>query len=114
MRATTCHRCRARVYCGPDAEVGAFAATVDVTALTVVGEALAVLDGRATYVVDAPSRRQSRRISRREAHEIGRPDPLSGTLHAAHVCQRPIPDGWAAPAVAEIPTPTPTDGEPEW
>jgi len=113
MRATACHRCGHKVWIGVDNDIAAFEATVDTTPLTVIGEALAVIDGRTTYAVDGPSRKAARRIWRRAAHRIGKPDPVFATLHAAHDCDKPIPAEWVA---TEAPTPTTatTNGEPQW
>lgn len=113
MKTATCRRCGAAVWRGPDNDVMAIDATVDQAALSVTGECLAVLAGRRTYSVDAASRRHARRIWRRWPDHLGAPDPMGGTLHAAHVCAQPIPADWAAPTPAAV-TLTPREGELLW
>lgn len=48
-RATVCPRCHQPVLTGLDEDRCAFTATTDPVALTTVGEALALISGRATY-----------------------------------------------------------------
>lgn len=91
MRSTTCHRCGAGVLrvlddCGIEA-------TVDAVALSVTGEALAILTGRRTWNVRV-SRKAGTDVWRRRADHIGR--DIGGTLHADHTCQ-PTPDTWTVP-----------------
>jgi hypothetical protein len=109
MRATACHRCGVKVWKGLDGDALAFDAVVDRTPLTLTGEALAVIAGLTTYAVDAPSRRNARRIWRRWAHQIGKPDGQGATIHAAHVCGVII----SAEHVAPTTTPTATTLDPE-
>lgn len=109
MKATACHRCGIKIWRGLDGDLLAFDAVVEVTPLTITGEAMAILSGRRTYAVDQPNRRNARRIWRRWAHQIGKPDGMGATLHAAHHCDAPIPAEW----IAETVTATSTMPDPE-
>ena len=91
MRSTTCHRCHAAVLRVLD-DYG-IEATLDTTALSVTGEALAVISGRRTWNVRR-SRKAGTDVWRRRPDHIGR--DMGGTLHANHTCQ-PTPTTWTTP-----------------
>jgi hypothetical protein len=54
-----CPKCRAPILTGLDAEICAFTVRVDPTPITPLGEAIALLQGRATYnLADGPNRKE--------------------------------------------------------
>lgn len=91
MRTTTCPRCGAGVLRVLDDN--GIEATLDAVALTITGEALAVISGRGTWNVRR-SRRAGTDVWRRRADHIGR--DIGGTLHADHTCT-PTPTTWTTP-----------------
>lgn len=78
----TCPRCQATVLAGLDADAAAIPVRLDPTALTEIGEAVALLQGRATY--DLVTVKAGREIHERTAHHINKPRRYS--IFATHKC----------------------------
>lgn len=88
-RNTECPRCGAPCYSGDDHDDVAATATVDVEPLDRLGEAFAILAGRATFDL-APAKGKTGRPGQmnlyiREPWHVDSPRTW-GTVHAAHRC----------------------------
>lgn len=102
VRATYCRDCRAPILTGLDADLCAFPAQVDVTQLNALGEAMAQLDGRATYAftsygVAKLTRRTASAIAR---YPAGAPGSLAPQILAEHRCGHRTPQPLTAEPIA--------------
>lgn len=105
MTRHTCRTCNTQVATITDDH--GITRTIDLAALTIIGEALAVLAGRAT-IARVPNRRSADDWWLRNRWTIGKPH--LGTLHTEHTCQ-PVPDAWRVPPA---PPTAPQTIEPEF
>jgi len=103
MRRRRCHRCGAAIISGIDDH--GLDVNVDAVALSVIGEALAVIEGRRTWAHTVGSRRIARELWRRTRDQIGT-DPGAGDLLTGHDCSAAVPDAWAAPSPPRRPAAT--------
>lgn len=94
IRATWCRACKRPTLSGLDADECALSAKVDATPVTAVGEAMALLAGRATYTLRLDLARSIVLLERRTASTITR-RPAGGAcglpalawdVHAEHQC----------------------------
>lgn len=102
-RLRTCPGCRRSALAGLDSRVAGLSTWCDLTELSPLGEAMALVDGRWTYEVwDAGSRPELERrgIDRVRAHPPG--SPGCHPVLAGHRCRDPIPASWAAPAAPPV------------
>lgn len=104
IRAHWCHNCRAPILTGYDADVCAFIVHVDVTPITAIGEALALIEGRHSHEILTPlsgphkiRRRTATAIKNRPA---GTPKQIFGSWDVVltHQCHNPTPAALIAPS----------------
>ena len=86
----TCRRCKSWILAGLDSHVAALEVQADPVQLTAEGEALALLDGRATYD-DGEGSTLSRRL---HWHVTGRPAGQAHRVLPQHRCGSTIPAAW--------------------
>lgn len=103
VRRRRCHRCGAVIISGTDDH--SLDVVVDVVGLSVVGEALAIIDGRRTWAYTVGSRRNARELWRRTRDQIGT-DPGASDLLTGHDCEAAVPDAWSAPSPPPRPAAT--------
>lgn len=78
---------------GLDADLCAFEVSCDLGELTMSGEAMSLLDGRATFEVSLRGQ-----LYRRDSHHItSRPAGGKTPVLAQHRCAAPIPAAWCVP-----------------
>ena len=81
-----CPKCRAPILTGLDADICALTVRADPTALTPLGEAIALLQGRATYnLADGPGRKE---LDRRDRWRITA--PRKHHVFPEHRCGQPL------------------------
>ena len=95
MKPASCQTCRQPTINAWDDH--GIDVAIDPAPLTVRGECIAVLAGRTTWQIVPPSKRHPAEVWRRLDWHIGRPTQPGGRLHAAHVCDQPVPDDWRLP-----------------
>lgn len=119
VRARWCPGCRTPILTGLDADQCALLAKADPTPLTALGEAMALLDGRATYTLTRDHGRSIVTLSRRTAGTITRQPAgadvaslLAWDIIGEHRCGQTTPDELtAATRLADL-TVTATDQPP--
>lgn len=94
MKRRPCRDCGTQILAGLDDH--GLDVELDLTPLSLTGEALAVIGGRRTWMYTTGGRRIVRELWKRTPHHIGK-DPGSGTLHAEHICGVSIPAAWTQP-----------------
>ena len=113
MTRSTCRHCHAGVTTATD-DFG-IEVIYDPNPISVYGECVAVIAGRATFQVIPATRRSAAEVWRRHSFSIGQPND-HGPLHCSHVCGVPPPLAWLAPipdAIRITHQPNP-EGEPQW
>ena len=112
-RLRTCMACRRSTLAGLDGRVAGLSVWCDLTELSALGEAMALIDGRATYEVwDATVRPE---LERRDVWRVRAHPPGSEGCRpvlAEHRCGAPVPADWAMPKV--VGQPAPLEAAPEF
>ncbi len=92
-KPTRCPRCLEWILSGPDGDVAALHARLELPRLSPWGEAMARGTGRRTYQVT----RDGRIWRRIDDQQITANSALAVWVHAEHKCADPVPAEWIAP-----------------
>lgn len=89
LRRRRCRDCRAEVWTGLDGDLCAQLVTVTAAPLGHLGEALARLQGRGTYL--RTRHLDGTKLARRDHWQIAGPRPERADVVAEHRCRTPLP-----------------------